>query len=83
MRTGAGVWALTSPSQSLPHYLLDHSSRNPKHLAIAVTTFWRAHATAGLFSLVYAFTLAATDGWLDNHTLIFFFIAALFSRSSL
>ncbi|MFA5918778.1 MAG: MFS transporter, partial [Candidatus Nanopelagicaceae bacterium] len=29
-------------------------------------------ATAGLFSLVYAFTLAATDGWTDGHTLLFF-----------
>ncbi|MDP1720237.1 MAG: MFS transporter [Candidatus Nanopelagicaceae bacterium] len=35
-------------------------------------------ATAGLFSLVYAFTLAATDGWLDGRTLMFFFIAAFF-----
>lgn len=35
-------------------------------------------ATAGLFSLVYAFTLAATDGWLDSHTLMYFFIAAFF-----
>ena len=35
-------------------------------------------ATAGLFSLVYAFTLAATDGWTDGHTFLFFGLAALF-----
>lgn len=35
-------------------------------------------ATAGLFSLVYAFTLAATDGWTDGHTSLFFALAALF-----
>jgi EmrB/QacA subfamily drug resistance transporter len=34
-------------------------------------------ATAGLFSLVYAFTLAATDGWTDGHTLLFFVAAAV------
>lgn len=35
-------------------------------------------ATAGLFSLVYAFTLAATDGWTDGHTFLYFALAALF-----
>ncbi len=35
-------------------------------------------ATAGLFSLVYAFTLAAKDGWTDGHTFLFFGLAALF-----
>jgi EmrB/QacA subfamily drug resistance transporter len=35
-------------------------------------------ATLGLFSLVYAFTLAAKDGWTDGHTLLFFGLAALF-----
>ncbi|MCX6429509.1 MAG: MFS transporter [Actinobacteria bacterium] len=35
-------------------------------------------ATAGLFSLVYAFTLAAKDGWTDGHTLLFFGLAAIF-----
>lgn len=35
-------------------------------------------ATAGLFSLVYAFTLAAKDGWADGHTLLFFALAAIF-----
>lgn len=34
-------------------------------------------ATAGLFSLVYAFTLAAKDGWTDGHTFLFFGLAAL------
>jgi EmrB/QacA subfamily drug resistance transporter len=32
-------------------------------------------ATAGLFSLVYGFTLAAKDGWTDGHTLLFFALA--------
>ncbi|MBI3429852.1 MAG: MFS transporter, partial [Actinobacteria bacterium] len=35
-------------------------------------------ATAGLFSLVYAFTLAAKDGWTDGSTFLFFTLAALF-----
>lgn len=35
-------------------------------------------ATAGLFSLVYAFTLAATDGWTDGRTLLFFAASAVF-----
>lgn len=35
-------------------------------------------ATAGLFSLVYGFTLAAKDGWTDGHTILFFALAALF-----
>jgi len=35
-------------------------------------------ATAGLFSLVYGFTLAAKDGWTDGHTLLFFGLAAIF-----
>ena len=35
-------------------------------------------ATAGLFSLVYAFTLAAKDGWTSGHTFLFFGLAALF-----
>lgn len=35
-------------------------------------------ATLGLFSLVYAFTLAAKDGWTDGHTFLFFGLAALF-----
>ena len=35
-------------------------------------------ATVGLFSLVYAFTLAAKDGWTDGHTFLFFGLAALF-----
>jgi len=35
-------------------------------------------ATAGLFSLVYAFTLAAKDGWTDGHTFLFFGLAAVF-----
>lgn len=35
-------------------------------------------ATAGLFSLVYGFTLAAKDGWTDGHTLLFFALSALF-----
>jgi EmrB/QacA subfamily drug resistance transporter len=35
-------------------------------------------ATIGLFSLVYAFTLAAKDGWTDGHTFLFFGLAALF-----
>ena len=35
-------------------------------------------ATAGLFSLVYGFTLAAKDGWTDGHTILFFGLAALF-----
>ena len=35
-------------------------------------------ATAGLFSLVYAFTLAAKDGWTDGHTFLFFGSAAIF-----
>ncbi len=34
-------------------------------------------ATAGLFSLVYAFTLAAKDGWSDSHTVTFFILAAV------
>jgi len=35
-------------------------------------------ATAGLFSLVYGFTLAAKDGWTDAHTLGFLAAALLF-----
>ena len=35
-------------------------------------------ATLGLFSLVYAFTLAAKDGWTDGLTFLFFGLAALF-----
>ncbi len=35
-------------------------------------------ATAGLFSLVYGFTLAAKDGWTDGHTFLFFGLAAFF-----
>lgn len=35
-------------------------------------------ATAGLFSLVYAFTLAAKDGWTDSRTFMFFGFAAIF-----
>jgi EmrB/QacA subfamily drug resistance transporter len=35
-------------------------------------------ATLGLFSLVYAFTLAAKDGWTDGHTILFFIFAAIF-----
>jgi EmrB/QacA subfamily drug resistance transporter len=40
-------------------------------------------ATAGLFSLVYAFTLAAKDGWTDGHTFLFFGLAAFFLTSFL
>jgi EmrB/QacA subfamily drug resistance transporter len=35
-------------------------------------------ATAGLFSLVYGFTLAAKDGWADGHTVGFLLAALLF-----